>query len=131
MKLPVAVLLAGALAISQSAHADKIWNANPNPDINKWISGMYASIDGPLGSWLQICQTAQAVYCQVVIQANRGVNTSDSDVENHFTVRFTGSHTRYDSCHIYPKDPGNVNNKSLRGANCYAPGHVADYYKLK
>ncbi|MBE1159892.1 hypothetical protein [Dyella acidiphila] len=130
MKLPVAILLAGALAISQAAHADKVWNDNANSTINNWISGMYAGIGGELGTVLQDCQRAQAIDCQVTIQANGGVHVSASDDQNHFTVRFAGAHVQYDACHIYPKNPGNASDKSLRGANCYDPGHVAHYYKL-
>nr|WP_199065623.1 hypothetical protein [Chromobacterium sp. ASV5] len=130
MKLPNAVLLACALGASQISLADKVWNANPNNDINNWISGMYANIDGSLGGILGACAADDAANCTVTIQANGGVHASASDASQHFTVRLAGPAAPYGACHIYPKNPAATGDKRLRGASCYDLNHQATYYKL-
>jgi len=130
MKLPLVILFASALVLSQAAQAEKNWNANHNPAINNWISGMYADVAGPLGALLQECQSAAAADCQVTIQAKDGVRPSRTDALDHFTVLFSGSHAQYKACHIYPQHPSNNKDKALIGANCYQAGHAPTYYKL-
>lgn len=119
------------LAASQNALATKVWNANANQTIDSWISGMYASISGPLQTILQQCQTAPQATCEVTIQANGGVHTSATDGKQHFTLRFTGNPAPFGACHIYPLNPGSPGDKRLQGATCYDAQHNGTYFSLK
>jgi len=130
MKLPIAILFAGALSLSHVALAEKVWDPNGNVAINNWISGMYSGISGPLNTLLQNCQVAVAANCTVTILANGGIHASASDASQHFTVRFAGTNHQYNACHIYPQNPNAIGDKALRGANCYDANHQATYYKL-